>query len=48
MWPNCAFERSVMRHLGRPLGAYKHFAPAGAGRPLRAAAQRERYAYATR
>ena len=40
--PNYAFERTVMRHLVRPLGACEYFAPAGASRPLRAAAQRER------
>jgi hypothetical protein len=39
---NCAFERSALRLLGRPLGASDYFAPAGASRPPRAAAQRER------
>ena len=42
MLANFAFEPSVTRGQRRPAGACDHFAPAGAGRPLRAAAQRGR------
>jgi hypothetical protein len=41
--PNFAFEPSVMLGQRRPAGACDHFAPAGAGQPPRAAAQRGRY-----
>jgi hypothetical protein len=44
--PNVAFEPFVMRGQRCPADACDYFAPAGAGRALRAAAQCGRYAAA--